>query len=217
MSDLDEQFLQDLRNDHSNFDKGKLEGKFPDEPLDLFEHWYKEAFDAQKEANAMNISTVDAMHKPSSRVVYLKEFSNEGFVFYTNYHSHKGKDLAQNPNIAALFFWPSLQREVRIEGKVVKVSAEQSDEYFNSRPRESQLGAWASHQSEKLESREEIEKRLKELGEKFPTKVPRPEHWGGYLIQAEKIEFWQGRPSRLHDRIVYEKTENGWKIYRLNP
>ena len=211
-------FLEAIRNDHHNFDKGKLSDHFGDNPLDLFKRWYKEAFDStQAEPHAMSLSTVSQEGKPSSRIVYLKELAEDGFVFYTNYKSEKGKDLKSNPNACILFFWNVLEREVRIEGIAKKVSAELSDEYFASRPRGSQLGAWASYQSEVLEDREELENRIVELAKKYPNEVPRPPHWGGFVIEPQKVEFWQGRPSRLHDRIVYEKKEDSWTIYRKNP
>jgi pyridoxamine 5'-phosphate oxidase len=211
-------FLDAIRNDHHNFDKGKLSDHFGDNPLELFKKWYKEAFEStQAEPHAMSLSTVSAEGKPTSRIVYLKELAEDGFVFYTNYKSEKGKHLESNPHVSILFFWNVLEREVRIEGKATKVSAALSNEYFASRPRGSQLGAWASHQSDVLEDRSELELRLIELAEKYPNEVPRPPHWGGYVIEAQKLEFWQGRPSRLHDRIVFEKENDSWEIYRKNP
>ena len=215
-SEMDD-FLKQLKNDHHNFDKGKLNDHVPADPNVFFKKWYKEAFEFQKAANAMAVSTVDAEGRPSSRIVYLKELSDEGFVFYTNYHSHKGHDIVVNPHVSCLFFWDNMERQVRIEGSVVKVSDKDSDEYFSSRPRSSQLGAWASLQSETLESRRKLEDRIHEFNLKYPKKVPRPPHWGGYLIHARRIEFWQGRSSRLHDRIIYEKVEGEWKVYRINP
>ncbi len=213
-----EDFLEAIRNDHHNFDKGKLSDHFGDNPLLLFRKWYKEAFDsAQTEPNAMSLSTVSEAGKPSSRILYLKELAEDGFVFYTNYKSEKAKNLELNPNACILFFWNVLEREVRIEGVVSKVSKELSDEYFASRPRGSQLGAWASYQSDVLEDRSELELRLIQLAEKYPNEVPRPPHWGGFVLEPQKIEFWQGRPSRLHDRIVFEKENDSWKIYRKNP
>ena len=213
-----EDFLHSMRNDHHNFDKGALSDHVGNDPLAFFRTWYKEAFDsAQAEPHAMSVATVSADGKPSSRIVYLKELNEDGFVFYTNYNSQKGKDLAQNPTICALFFWNVLERQVRIEGMAHKIDEATSDAYFASRPRESQLGAWASHQSDLLENRESLQTRLEELSEKFPNKVPRPPHWGGYFIVPESIEFWQGRPSRLHDRIVFEKQDDSWTVFRKNP
>ena len=211
-------FLEAIRNDHHNFDKGKLSEHFGDNPLILFRKWYKEAFESkQAEPHAMALSTVSEAGKPTSRIVYLKELAEDGFVFYTNYKSEKGKNLELNPNACILFFWNVLEREVRIEGIATKVSADRSDEYFASRPRGSQLGAWASYQSDVLEDRSELELRLIELAKKYPNEVPRPPHWGGFVIEPLKLEFWQGRPSRLHDRIVFEKENDSWKIYRKNP
>jgi pyridoxamine 5'-phosphate oxidase len=155
--------------------------------------------------------------QPSSRVVYLKELVDCQFIFYTNYSSQKGRELAQNPKASMLFFWPGLQRQVRIEGEVQKVHTEISNAYFASRPRESQLGAWASLQSEILEKRLILEQRFAELEKEFDAEVPRPNHWGGYALMPRLVEFWQGRPSRLHDRIVYEKQNSSWGIYRKNP
>jgi len=210
-------FLKELRNNHHNFDKGKLTDYVPEEPFTFFKKWYKEAFEFQKEANAMSLSTVGADGKPSSRIVYLKELSDQGFIFFTNYQSHKGTDIEANPYVSLLFFWPELERQVRVEGRAEKIPAAESDDYFKSRPRSSQLGAWASQQSRKLVSRAKLEEKIHQLNIQFPTTVPRPENWGGYIVFAEKIEFWQGRPSRLHDRIVYELENNQWAIYRINP
>lgn len=210
-------FFQALKDDHSDFDQGKLETHFGSEPWDMFTQWYKEAFDSEKEANAMSLSTVNRDGQPSSRIVYLKEMLNHEFVFYTNYNSDKGKDMEANNKVGLLFFWPTAQRQLRIEGVVEKVSAELSDEYFASRPRGSQLGAWASNQSDKLAGREELENKLIELDKRFPEIVDRPPHWGGYVVKPTRFEFWQGRPSRLHDRIVFEKTDESWSIFRINP
>lgn len=211
-------FLEDLKNDHRDFDYGELEEVFGDNPFEIFNEWLKRAVDEKQiEANAFSLSTVSSINQPSSRIVYLKEILNETFVFYTNYDSDKGKDIAFNPKVNMLFFWAALQQQVRIEGECVKVSGEISDTYFNSRPRGSQLGAWASIQSSQLSSRKELEERIVSLGVKYPLEIPRPENWGGYAIAPTKIEFWQGRPSRLHDRIVFEKVNGDWLIYRLNP
>lgn len=213
-----EDFIEQMRNDHQDFDKGSLEGFFGHEPFELFSKWYGEAFESQQpEPNAFVLSTVDYKQHPSSRILYLKELLNKKFVFYTNYQSHKGKDLAANPKASMLFFWPGLQRQVRIEGFCEKVSEEISEAYFQSRPRGSKVGAWASHQSDLLNDRSDLEKRLEMFAEKFQEEVPRPPHWGGYELKPTLIEFWQGRPSRLHDRIVYEWEDNDWKIYRKNP
>jgi len=210
-------FLDDLKNDHSDFDKGKLDSHFGDKPFELFVKWYAEAFHNEQVANAMTVSTVSESGQPSTRIVYLKELSDEKFIFYTNYLSEKGRNITDNNKVCLHFFWPQSQRQIRIDGTVKKVDSTRSDTYFASRPRESQLGAWASHQSEFLESRDLLEQRLLELDEKYVKEVPRPPHWGGYELEATKIEFWQGRPSRLHDRIVYQLEENNWSVFRLNP
>ena len=212
-------FLDELRNDHRDFDSGKLTDFFPETPFELFEIWFNDAVkNEEKEPNALVLSTCDIDSlQPSSRVVYLKEMVENQFVFYTNYSSQKGRELEQNPRATMLFFWPGLQRQVRIDGEVNKIKNELSDAYFASRPRESQLGAWASLQSERLEERVILEQRFAELEKQFTSEVPRPEHWGGYALSPRLVEFWQGRPSRLHDRIVYEKQNSSWEIYRKNP
>jgi pyridoxamine 5'-phosphate oxidase len=214
-----DQFLNQVRNDHHQFDKGKLEDHVGDEPFALIAKWLQEAtLKPVNEPNAMAISTIGLDGFPHSRIVYLKEILSEGIVFYTNYNSDKGKAIAVNNKVNALFFWPELERQISIAGLVEKIPAEMSDDYFHSRPRSSKLGAWASHQSEKLTSRDELEERIQALSEQFPDEVPRPPHWGGYIIQPTRVEFWQGRSSRLHDRIVFEKTtSDAWEVYRKNP
>ncbi|MEN9977393.1 MAG: hypothetical protein RLZZ569_18 [Bacteroidota bacterium] len=214
-----DQFLNQVRNDHHQFDKGKLEDHVGDEPFALIAKWLQEAtLKPVNEPNAMSVSTIGLDGFPHSRIVYLKEILSEGIVFYTNYNSDKGKAIAVNNKVNALFFWPELERQISIAGLVEKIPAEMSDDYFHSRPRSSKLGAWASHQSEKLTSRDELEERIQALSEQFPDEVPRPPHWGGYIIQPTRVEFWQGRSSRLHDRIVFEKTtSDAWEVYRKNP
>jgi len=213
-----EEFLDLLRNDHHSFDQGKLEDHIGNEPFSLLAKWLREAIEKQvSEPNAMSISTIGLDGFPHSRIVYLKELLEEGPIFYTNYASDKGKAIEANPNIHALIFWPGLERQIRIMGTAERVPEELSDIYFQSRPWGSKIGAWASHQSEVLGSREELEKRVHELAMKYPTEVPRPPHWGGYLIRPIQIEFWQGRRSRLHDRIVFDLENGSWKIYRKNP
>jgi pyridoxamine 5'-phosphate oxidase len=212
-----EDFIRQMRDDHREFDKGNLEGYFGNEPFDLFTQWYSDAFISQPEPNAFVLSTSGLSNFPSSRVLYLKELLEKKFIFYTNYNSHKGTDLLSNPKASMLFFWPGLQRQVRVEGSVNKVADQLSDEYFKSRPRGSQIGAWASSQSEFLNDRSDLEKKVEFYAKKFPNEVPRPPHWGGYELSPLLVEFWQGRPSRLHDRIIYEWYGNEWKIYRKNP
>lgn len=191
------------------------------DPIQQFELWFKEALDsAIKETNAMTLATVNSKGQPSARIVLLKEFDKKGFVFYTNYNSKKGIELAQNPNVALVFLWKELERQVRIEGIVKKTSVRQSTTYFHSRPQGSQIGAWASPQSQIVKSRLQLENNYEELKEKYKNKLtlPKPTHWGGYLVQPTLIEFWQGRSSRLHDRICYTLQEKKkWGIERLAP
>ncbi|MEI6523117.1 MAG: pyridoxamine 5'-phosphate oxidase [Bacteroidota bacterium] len=188
-------------------------------PILQFDLWMKEALNADiPEPHAMNVSTVSKEGKPSSRIVLLRDFSENGFVFYTNYNSKKGSDISENNFAAINFFWPQLERQIRIEGKLQKVDSKISDEYFASRPHDSQLGAWASNQSTILKNRQELEENFAALEKKFAgSKVPRPEHWGGYCLVPSSIEFWQGRPSRIHDRIKFTSVNNEWKIERLSP
>ena len=189
-------------------------------PIEQFKDWFQDAIDAKLPYHdAMNLSTVSDDGKPSGRIVLLRGVDESGFVFYTNYHSRKAGQLAGNPNAALTFFWLGLERQVRIEGSVVKTSAEQSDKYFASRPRGSQIGAAASPQSMVLESREELEKRVGELYTEFEGKdVPRPQHWGGYCLKPVRIEFWNNVPDRLHDRLLFTLQEdNSWKLERLAP
>jgi pyridoxamine 5'-phosphate oxidase len=209
--------LDQLRDNHSDFSKNQESFLFTD-PFVAFESWFNVAVSSgEQEANAMVISTVNEFMKPSARVVYLKGLLDQQFVFYTNYLSHKGKNLNQNPNASLLFFWPGLERQIRIEGTVNKISETESDAYFASRPRESQLGAWASHQSEPLVGMDEITQRYRILDEQFQGDIPRPPHWGGMALRPTYLEFWQGKPSRLHERVCFKLTEDAWQISRLNP
>jgi len=190
-----------------------------DNPLVQFKVWFQEAITASAiEANAMNLATVNKNNKPSARVVLLKGLDH-GFLFFTNYESDKGKELAENPFAALTFFWPELERQVRIESRVEKVTKEESDEYFFSRPISSQLGAWCSPQSHVIPDRTYLESKAEEIKEKFESEeITRPENWGGYRAIPQSVEFWQGRPSRLHDRLKYEMDETGnWLLKRLAP
>jgi len=209
--------LADLRKDYAC---GSLDETSVDaDPIRQFEAWFKQALDARlPEPNTMTLATVDARGYPSARIVLIKGVDERGFVFFTNYESRKGQDLAANPHASLLFYWIELERQVRIEGTVVKTSAEESDAYFNSRPLGSRVGAWASDQSRPLASRALLEAREQSFSERFGENPPRPPHWGGYRLVPETIEFWQGRPSRLHDRILYTRQSTGaWRISRLSP
>ena len=189
-------------------------------PINLFRVWFDEAIGSGlRLPDAMTLATATKDGKPSARVVLLKQVDDEGFVFYTNYRSSKAKELEENPQAALVFYWTQLDRQVRVEGSVERVSAAESDEYFKTRPRESQLGAAASPQSEVIESREVLEKSFRELDELYRDRpVERPAHWGGYRLKPERIEFWQNRTGRLHDRILYElQAEGSWSIKRLAP
>ena len=197
-----------------------LETGVADDPFVQFDSWWDDAVKSElNEINAMTLATASATGMPSARIVLLKSVSEAGFVFFTNYNSQKGKELEENPRACLVFFWKELERQIRITGSVEKVSAEESDEYFNSRPEGSRIGAWASPQSSVIESREIIEINLANYARQFAKgEIARPPHWGGYIVIPSVIEFWQGRPNRLHDRIQYSKiTDGSWKIERLAP
>ncbi len=189
-------------------------------PIAQFEKWFHEALEAEVlEANAMTLSTVTESGRPTARIVLLKGIEQNKFLFYTNYQSQKGKELDNNPACALTFFWPELERQVRIEGISERLESSVSEAYFQSRPRSSQVGAWASPQSSIIKDRSLLEVRAREIEKRFAGNeiLPKPNQWGGYAIEPFEIEFWQGRPSRLHDRIVYYKSENQWVIHRLAP
>ncbi|TCC86193.1 pyridoxamine 5'-phosphate oxidase [Pedobacter hiemivivus] len=209
--------LHDLRQEYRSAQL--TEKDVESDPILQFGKWFSAAVDAQLyEPNVMTLATADRYGKPDARIVLLKEFDANGFVFYTNYESKKGQDLVENPQAALVFFWPELERQVRIEGVVSKVDAETSADYFHSRPVGSQIGAMASPQSKVLDSRESLEEKVADLTKAYENKeIPRPLHWGGYLVEPMHIEFWQGRPSRLHDRIVYDLVDGSWIINRLAP
>jgi pyridoxamine 5'-phosphate oxidase len=196
-----------------------LESQALADPLEEFALWFADAQKAGEiEPNAMTLATADPRGAPSARIVLLKEFDARGFVFYTNYTSRKGEQLAANPHAALVFFWPKLERQVRIEGRVRRVTPRESDTYFQVRPRLSRIGAWASPQSRVIASREELERRDAEMIKQFGDgPVPRPEVWGGYRLVPRRIEFWQGRPCRLHDRLDYLRQRGKWTIRRLAP
>lgn len=210
--------IANLRQDYTL--QGLSETEIDSNPFAQFKEWFDRALSADiLEPNAMMVATTTPEGKPSARMVLLKDFDARGFVFYTNYNSQKAQELADNPQAALVFWWAELQRQVRICGRVEKILDSESDKYFYSRPLSSRLGAWASNQSEVIENREVLEQHLEELKEKYQDReVPRPSHWGGIRVIPAEIEFWQGRSSRLHDRLVYTRMEDGsWKIERLSP
>jgi len=191
-----------------------------DNPVEQFKLWIEQAIKSESpEPNAMTLATVDSIGQPSARIVLLKEITKEGFIFYTNYSSKKAQDMEVNENVAVVFNWLELQRQVRIEGSITKISREHSEKYFHSRPRKSQIGAVVSAQSSTIASRQVLENKLEQLHQEFEgkEKIPMPDDWGGYLISPRTIEFWQGRRSRLHDRLQYTHTNGRWKIQRLSP
>ncbi len=212
---------KNLANNRKIYQKDELlESNVPENPMELFQKWFHEAEKMESgEANAMNLATIGLDNYPKSRIVLLKRFTWEGFIFYTNYDSEKGKAIAKNNHICLSFFWQKLERQVIIKGKAEKLAKNLSDGYFESRPKGSKLGAWASNQSKVVSSRNELDKKLVTIENKFrDNEIPRPENWGGYLIKPSVIEFWQGRPNRMHDRIRFTLQNNfSFKIERLQP
>lgn len=210
--------IGDLRRDYTL--ESLNETSVQPNPYQQFTHWWEEVLKAHiVEPNAMTLATAGNNGRPHARIVLLKDYNESGFVFYTNYSSHKGKEIDENPFASLVFFWKELERQVRIEGRVEKTDTQTSEAYFNSRPEGSKIGAWASPQSETIASRTVLEERWKAFHHEFSGKpIQRPEHWGGYRLVPDRFEFWQGRSSRLHDRIVYTKQDHDtWKIERLAP
>lgn len=216
MDELRTQIIK-LRED---FTKGTLsENDVNQNPALQFEKWLSQAVESKiPEVQAMTLATVSPDGKPASRIVYLREFEHNQYWFYGNYNSKKAKHMEHNPNISLSFFWPELERQIRIEGAVIKCHPSSSDNYYNNRPYESKIGSWASNQSGEISSREELINKVEELKKQFtPENIKRPDFWGGWILQATYYEFWQGRKSRLHDRIIYSLENNVWKIKRLAP
>ncbi len=213
---------KDLSDYRKSYEKKELlEANCPENPIELFQEWFLNAdqTDTVDESNAMTLSTIGTDGFPKSRVVLMKKFTWEGFIFYTNYSSEKGKAIASNKNVCLSFFWPSLEQQIIIKGKAEKITENLSDGYFESRPDGSKLGAWASNQSSVVSSREELDQNLKSFENKYKNQeIPRPNHWGGFIVKPESIEFWQGRPNRMHDRIRYTLQKDfNWKMERLAP
>jgi pyridoxamine 5'-phosphate oxidase len=213
---------KDLSNYRKSYEKQELlESNCPENPLELFQKWFlnADASNTVEETNAVSLSTIGKDGYPKSRIVLLKKYNEEGFIFYTNYNSEKGKAIQENNQVCLSFFWPGLEQQIIIKGNVEKLQENLSDGYFKSRPTGSQLGAWASNQSKVIESREILEKNLQKFQKKFEGKeITRPPHWGGFVVKPISIEFWQGRPNRMHDRILYRLKEDlSWEIERLEP
>lgn len=214
--------MKDLSNYRRSYEKSRLvEQDLPEDPIELFKVWFTEAesFETGAEVNAMTVSSIGLDGFPKSRIVLLKHFSEEGFTFFTNYNSEKGKAIAANPNVCLSFFWHELERQVIIKGRAERTAANVSESYFQRRPEGSRLGAVVSPQSEVIPSREYLEQNLEALEKEYTGKqINRPEHWGGYIVRPVELEFWQGRPNRLHDRIRYKLADDlSWKMERLAP
>lgn len=209
--------IADIRKEYKQ--RSLLESDVDADPVKQFQLWWNEAMMGNiEEPNAMTLSTSTKQGKPSSRIVLLKGLSNEGFVFFTNYESRKGRELKENPYASLLLFWKELERQVRIEGTVAKMAEKKSDEYFSTRPAESKIGAWGSSQSAVIKSRDDLEKSVLQYQKQFGnSQIARPPHWGGYIVKPTLMEFWQGRPSRLHDRLQYRLSNNKWILERLAP
>lgn len=209
--------IADIRKEYKL--KTLLEEDVKANPMDQFSLWWEEALNSKiEEVNAMTLATATPKGDPSARIVLLKGLTPEGFIFYTNYQSHKGRELAENPKAALIFFWKELERQVRVEGNTEKISEEESEAYFKTRPVASKIGTWASDQSTIITSRNILEDNVLKITSQFQgTEIPKPPHWGGYIVKPVKLEFWQGRRSRLHDRIQYTKQNNVWRTERIAP
>jgi pyridoxamine 5'-phosphate oxidase len=213
---------KNLGDYRKNYKKNNLLKKdIPENPMELFQKWFYDADESKgiEEANIMTLATIGADNFPKSRIVLLKRFTWEGFIFYTNYNSEKGKAIRKNPNVSLNFFWHGLERQIIIKGITEKIAENLSDGYFESRPDGSKLGAWASNQSDVIDSRKKLDEKLDFFENKFKDmEIPRPDYWGGYIVKPTSIEFWQGRPNRMHDRMRYTLQENyEWKLERLEP
>jgi len=212
--------MKKLHKMRREYDSGALqEQEMAADPMEMFARWLEEAIAAGiDEPNAMTLATATPEGKPSARVVLLKEMTRNGFTFFTNYRSRKGEELRTNPRAALLFDWHEMARQVRIEGAVEQLPPDESDAYYLSRPENARIGAWTSPQSRVVADRGELDALQREVEQRFAQEpLPRPDHWGGYLVRPERIEFWQGRPNRMHDRLVYEKNEEEWSLQRLAP
>lgn len=217
MTRIDKERVARLRREYTR--QGLTEEDLADDPMDVFADWFQAAVDENLlDANAMTLATVDAEGHPSARIVLIKGFDERGFIFYTNYESSKAHDIANNPQVHLCFYWNDFERQVRIDGKAEKLPREESEEYFKTRPRESQIGAWASKQSAEVASRKVLQETYQKYEKQFEGQdVPLPDNWGGFVVRPHAIEFWQGRPSRMHDRILYEYNGGNWVTKRLAP